>query len=61
MNHAPVLSPFNRGPIKMNRSVLILAFVVVFVIGTAVACSGTRVRSGEVGVRVVDLGIHAGG
>lgn len=44
----------------MNRSILTLAFIVVFAIGTAVACSGTRVRSGEVGVRVVDLGSHAG-
>ena len=60
MNRAPILASFNRGPIKMNRSLLVLAFVVVFAIGTAVACSGTRVRSGEVGVRVVDLGAHAG-
>jgi len=60
MSRAPILSSFNRGSISMNRSLLTLLFVVVFVIGTAVACSGTRVRSGEVGVRVVDLGSHAG-
>lgn len=44
----------------MNRSLLTLGFAAVLVLGTAVACSGTRVRSGEVGVRVVDLGSHAG-
>ena len=44
----------------MNRSILTLGFAAVLVLGTAVACSGTRVRSGEVGVRVVDLGSHAG-
>ena len=44
----------------MNRPLTTLILIVVFVLGTAVACSGTRVRSGEVGVRVVDLGAHAG-
>jgi regulator of protease activity HflC (stomatin/prohibitin superfamily) len=44
----------------LNRSLLTLGFAAVLVLGTAVACSGTRVRSGEVGVRVVDLGSHAG-
>ena len=44
----------------MNRSILTLGFAAVLVLGAAVACSGTRVRSGEVGVRVVDLGSHAG-
>lgn len=44
----------------MHRSLWTLIFIVVFVLGAAVACSGTRVRSGEVGVRVVDLGAHAG-
>lgn len=60
MTRAPILSRFNGGKVSMNRSILTLAFIVVFAIGTAVACSGTRVRSGEVGVRVVDLGSHAG-
>ncbi|HVY87036.1 MAG TPA: SPFH domain-containing protein [Caulobacterales bacterium] len=44
----------------MNRALLTVIVVVVLVLGSAVACSGTRVRSGEVGVRVVDLGPHAG-
>ncbi|MES1201380.1 MAG: SPFH domain-containing protein [Pseudomonadota bacterium] len=44
----------------MNRTLLTVILVVVLVLGTAVACSGTRVRSGEVGVRVVDLGPQAG-
>jgi regulator of protease activity HflC (stomatin/prohibitin superfamily) len=44
----------------MNRTLLILITIVLLVLGSAVACSGTRVRSGEVGVRVIDLGAHAG-
>ncbi|MEJ0059052.1 MAG: SPFH domain-containing protein [Terricaulis sp.] len=44
----------------MNRTLLIIIAIVVLVLSSAVACSGTRVRSGEVGVRVIDLGAHAG-
>lgn len=45
---------------NFNRSLATLIAVIILVLATAVACSGTRVRSGEVGVRVVDLGSHAG-
>ncbi len=44
----------------MTRGLLIIIFVVGLVLATAVACSGTRIRSGQVGVRVVDIGAHAG-
>jgi regulator of protease activity HflC (stomatin/prohibitin superfamily) len=59
MKRLPQLPRMNGGHL-MNRSLLTLGFAAVLVLGTAVACSGTRVRSGEVGVRVVDLGSHAG-
>lgn len=60
MTRTPILRRFNGGAVSMNRPLTTLILIVVFVLGTAVACSGTRVRSGEVGVRVVDLGAHAG-
>lgn len=60
MTRTPILRRFNGGTVSMNRPLTTLILIVVFVLGTAVACSGTRVRSGEVGVRVVDLGAHAG-
>lgn len=37
-----------------------IAFLTVVFLTLAVACSGTRIRSGQVGVRVVDIGAHAG-
>lgn len=60
MSRSPTPTIFNRGTTSMNRSILTVIFIAVLAIGAAVACSGTRVRSGEVGVRVVDLGAHAG-
>lgn len=60
MTRTPILRRINGGTVSMNRPLLTLMLIFVFVLGTAVACSGTRVRSGEVGVRVVDLGAHAG-
>lgn len=60
MSREPILPNFKRGKLPMNRPLLIVGFVVAFVLATTVACSGTRVRSGEVGVRIVDLGAHAG-
>jgi regulator of protease activity HflC (stomatin/prohibitin superfamily) len=60
MKRLPNLPRMTGGNGSMNRSLLTLGFAAVLVLGTAVACSGTRVRSGEVGVRVVDLGAHAG-
>jgi regulator of protease activity HflC (stomatin/prohibitin superfamily) len=60
MKRLPNLPRMNGGYGLMNRSILTLGFAAVLVLATAVACSGTRVRSGEVGVRVVDLGSHAG-
>jgi regulator of protease activity HflC (stomatin/prohibitin superfamily) len=60
MKRLPNLPRMTGGNRSMNRSLLTLGFAAVLVLGTAVACSGTRVRSGEVGVRVVDLGAHAG-
>lgn len=44
----------------MNRFWLPLITLLVLILGGLTACSGTRIRSGEVGVRVVDLGSHAG-
>jgi regulator of protease activity HflC (stomatin/prohibitin superfamily) len=60
MKRLPNLPRMTGGYGSMNRSLLTLGFAAVLVLATAVACSGTRVRSGEVGVRVVDLGAHAG-
>jgi regulator of protease activity HflC (stomatin/prohibitin superfamily) len=61
MTRAPALSMMNlRGRLPMNRTLLLLTFVVLLVLASAVACSGTRIRSGQVGVRVVDIGAHAG-
>jgi len=60
MKRLPNLPRMTGGYGLMNRSLLTLGFAAVLVLATAVACSGTRVRSGEVGVRVVDLGAHAG-
>jgi regulator of protease activity HflC (stomatin/prohibitin superfamily) len=61
MTRASATTPSRfRGRFPMNRTLLILITIVLLVLGSAVACSGTRVRSGEVGVRVIDLGAHAG-
>jgi regulator of protease activity HflC (stomatin/prohibitin superfamily) len=60
MTRTPVQMNFPRGLPTMRRSLWTLGFIVAAVLVTMVACSGTRVRSGEVGVRVVDLGAHAG-
>jgi regulator of protease activity HflC (stomatin/prohibitin superfamily) len=44
----------------MRRSLWTLGIVIAVALGAVIAGAGTRVRSGEVGVRVVDLGAHAG-
>jgi regulator of protease activity HflC (stomatin/prohibitin superfamily) len=43
-----------------TRTLVMLIGVSALVLGSMVACSGTRIRSGQVGVRVVDIGAHAG-
>jgi len=57
MSRLPLPSEMRRSP---TRTLLILLGVAALVIGSMVACSGTRIRSGQVGVRVVDIGAHAG-
>ncbi|MBI3437610.1 MAG: SPFH domain-containing protein [Proteobacteria bacterium] len=58
MTHMPPMPRFRPG--WSGRHMMTLIFIVLICLGTAVACSGTRIRSGQVGVRVVDLGPHAG-
>jgi regulator of protease activity HflC (stomatin/prohibitin superfamily) len=60
MTRSPIFAPRPPGSPAPRRSLATIIVVAVMALLVVVFMSGTRVRSGEVGVRVVDLGAHAG-
>ncbi len=60
MSREPMSMPMRGRMWPTNRSLMTVLFIFFIALASVVGCMGTRVRSGEVGVRVNDLGSNAG-